>query len=69
MFGNKLRCLLFSGLCLSDLSSFAGDQFVIEDEGSPVLRRFNITSPAQLEKTLRKAQVRTPRVGFQTSLG
>lgn len=63
MFGNKLRCLLFAGLCLKDPYGFGGDQFVIEEEGTPVLRRFNLTSPAQLEKTLGKAQVRTPRVG------
>jgi len=61
MFGNSLRCLLFTSLCLSDPYRFAGDQVAFEDEGTPVLRRFNLTSPAQLEKTLGKAQVRTPR--------
>ena len=59
MFGNTLRCILFASLCLRDPSSFVGDQVVFEAEGSPVLRRFNITSPTQLEKTLGKALVRT----------
>jgi len=68
MFGNKLRCLLFASLCLKDPYGFGGDQFVFEDEGTPVLRRFNFTSPAQLEKTLGKAQVRTPRVGVSDVL-
>jgi len=58
MLGSSLRCLLFAGLCLSDPSDFVQKQFVIEDEGSPVLRRFNVTSPAQLGKTLSKALVR-----------
>jgi len=55
MFGSFLRCLLFAGLCLSDPPKFSQKQFVFEDEGSAVLRRFNVTSPAQLEKTLNKA--------------
>ena len=62
MFGNGLGCLLFAGLCLSNPSSSAKDQTVFDVGGSPVLRRFNITSPTQLEKTLNKAQVRTPHV-------
>ena len=60
MLGSSLRCLLVAGLCLSDPSDFVQKQFVVEDEGSPVLRRFNVTSPAQLEKTLSKALVRAP---------
>ena len=68
MFGNKLRCLLFASLCLKDPYGFGGDQFIIEDEGTPVLRRFNLTSPAQLEKTLGKAQVRTSRTGVSDIL-
>jgi len=60
MFGTTLRCILFAGLCLSDPSSFAGDQVALEAEGSPVLRRFNVTSPTQLEKALGKALVRAP---------
>jgi len=68
MFGNKLRCLLFASLCLKDPYGFGGDQFVIEDEGTPVLRRFNLTSTTELEKALGKAQVRTPRVGVSDIL-
>lgn len=60
MLGSSLRCLLFAGLCLSDPSDFVQKQFGFEDEGSPVLRRFNVTSPAQLGKTLSKALVRAP---------
>lgn len=60
MFGSSLRCLLFAGLCLSD--KFAQKEFDFEDGGSPVLRRFSVTSPTQLEKTLSKALVRTPCV-------
>jgi extracellular matrix protein 14 len=58
MFGNTLRCLLFASLCLSDISHLhlAGNQAVLEPEGSPVLRRFNVTSPAKLEKALSKAR-------------
>ena len=62
MFGSSLRCLLFAGLCLNDPSGFSQEQVVFENEGSPVLRRFNVTSTTQLEKTLSKAQVRTPCV-------
>ena len=59
MFGSTLRCLLFAGLCLSDSYNFPEDQVFFEAQGSPVLRRFNLSSPAQLEKTLNKARVRT----------
>lgn len=59
MFGSAFRSLLFAGLCLSDSHNFAEDQVVFEASGSPVLRRFNLSSPTQLEKTLNKAQVRT----------
>lgn len=63
MFGTtSLRCLLFAGLCLGDPSKLAREQVVFQNEGSPVLRRFNVTSPTQLEKTLSKALVRTPCV-------
>ena len=64
MLGSTLRCLLFAGLCLSDPHSFAEDQVIFEAKGSPVLRRFNVASPAQLEKTLVKAQVHVPRSGY-----
>ena len=62
MFGSSLRCLLFAGLCLNNPSKFSQEQFDFENEGSPVLRRFNVTSPVQLEKALGKALVRIPCV-------
>ena len=60
MFGKSLRCLLTSGLCFSGSSKVASDQFVFEEEGSPVLRRFNVTSSSQLDNALSKALVGTP---------
>lgn len=56
MFGTTLRSLFFAGLCLSDPNNFSEDQFVLEAKGSPVLRRFNVSSHTELEKTLAKAQ-------------
>lgn len=65
MFGKSLRCLLTSGLCFSGSSKVTSDQFVFEEEGSPVLRRFNVTSSSQLDNALSKALVGTPSVtGF-----
>lgn len=58
MFGKSLRCLLTPALCLS----VARDQFVFEEGGSPVLRRFNVTSSSQLDNALSKALVGTPCV-------
>lgn len=68
MFGSSLRSLLFAGLCLSDACNIAEDQIVFEAKGSPVLRRFNVSSHAQLKKTLDKAQVRTPCVATSDTL-
>ena len=64
MFGSTFRSLLLAGLCLSDSQNFAEDQVVVEPKGSPVLRRFNFSSPTQLQKTLDKAQVRIPRARY-----
>ncbi|KAF9787846.1 peptidase M14 [Thelephora terrestris] len=58
MFGSTFRSLLLAGLCLSDSQNLAEDQVVVEPKGSPVLRRFNFSSPTQLQKTLDKAQNR-----------
>ena len=58
MLGSTLSCLLFAGLCLGDSYNLPEDQAFFEGKGSPVLRRFNISSPIQLEKVLHKAQVR-----------
>lgn len=60
MFGSTFRSILFAGLCLSDSQNLAEDQVVLGGGGSPVLRRFNLSSPTQLKKTLEKAQVRNP---------
>ena len=68
MFGSTLRSLLFAGLCSSVSCNIAEDQIVFEAQGSPVLRRFNVSSHAQLKKTLDKAQVRTPCVGTSDTL-
>jgi hypothetical protein len=63
MFGNAFGCLLFASLCLNGPFNSAGNQISFQTEGTPVLRRFNVTSPTQLEKTLDKALVRTRMCG------